>query len=46
MPRRSHFSDKVIPKVYDETKSKVCQEMKKANLFDLTTDGWTSRATK
>ena len=46
MPGRSHFSEKVIPKLYDDTKSKVSQELKKAEFIALTTDSWTSRATQ
>lgn len=46
MPRRSHFSEKVIPKLYDETKKKVCEELQNAEFIALTTDWWTSRATQ
>ena len=46
MPGRSHYSEKVIPKLHDDTKSKVSQEPKKAEFIALTTDSWTSRATQ
>lgn len=46
IPCRTHFSEKVIPKLYDETKSKVSEDLKQASFIALTTYSWTSRATQ
>ncbi|KAK0144340.1 Zinc finger BED domain-containing protein 1 [Merluccius polli] len=46
MPCRGHFSEKVIPEIYNETKQSVKECLKNANCIALTTDGWTSRATQ
>ena len=46
IPSRTHFSDSVAPKLYEEVKSKVVTELKSASAIALTTDGWTSRATQ
>lgn len=43
---RGHFSEKVIPEIYNETKQSVKECLKNANCIALTTDGWTSRATQ
>lgn len=44
VPSRPHFSQKVIPDLYKQTKSAVLEELSKACAIALTTDGWTSRA--
>ncbi|XP_078016760.1 E3 SUMO-protein ligase ZBED1 [Epinephelus lanceolatus] len=46
MPCRGHFSEKVIPEIYNETKQSVKDCLKNADCIALTTDGWTSRATQ
>lgn len=46
MPCRGHFSEKVIPEIYNETKQSVKECLKNADCIALTTDGWTSRATQ
>ncbi|XP_056022020.1 E3 SUMO-protein ligase ZBED1-like [Ostrea edulis] len=43
LPTRKHFSDKIIPQLYCETKEKVLNDIKKADSIALTTDSWTSR---
>ncbi|XP_039503629.1 E3 SUMO-protein ligase ZBED1-like [Pimephales promelas] len=46
MPCRGHFSEKVIPEIYNETKQSVKECLKNADCVALTTDSWTSRATQ
>uniref|UniRef100_A0A1A7WWP6 BED-type domain-containing protein n=1 Tax=Iconisemion striatum TaxID=60296 RepID=A0A1A7WWP6_9TELE len=46
MPCRGHFSEKVIPDIYYETKQSVKECLKNADCVALTTDSWTSRATQ
>ena len=46
MPCRTHFSEKVIPKLYEETREIVTKKMHQAEFIALTTDSWTSRATQ
>lgn len=46
IPCRTHFSEKVIPKLYEDTKSTVSECLKQANFLALTTDSLTSRATQ
>ncbi|XP_070403898.1 E3 SUMO-protein ligase ZBED1-like isoform X1 [Nothobranchius furzeri] len=46
MPCRGHFSEKVIPGIYNETKQSVKECLKHADRVALTTDSWTSRATQ
>ncbi|XP_056120602.1 E3 SUMO-protein ligase ZBED1-like [Rhinichthys klamathensis goyatoka] len=46
MPCRGHFSEKVIPEIYNETKQSVKEYLKNADCVALTTDSWTSRATQ
>ncbi|XP_030193755.1 uncharacterized protein LOC115529286 [Gadus morhua] len=46
VPCRGHFSEKVIPEIYNETKQSVKECLKNADCIALTTDGWTSRATQ
>lgn len=45
IPSRQHFSDKMIPQIYDDVKDKLKSEVKD-KFVSLTTDGWTSRATE
>ncbi|XP_041834649.1 zinc finger BED domain-containing protein 4-like [Melanotaenia boesemani] len=44
VPTQPHFSQKIIPSLYEKTKSAIIQELSKACAVALTTDGWTSRA--
>ena len=46
MPSRSHFSESVIPKLYEEAKKNLLEKLKDTVFVALTTDGWTSRATE
>ncbi|KAL3973548.1 chromosome alignment-maintaining phosphoprotein 1 [Sarotherodon galilaeus] len=46
IPSRAHFSEKVVPSMYEQQKSKVMAELSQASSVGLTTDGWTSRATE
>ena len=46
VPSRPHFSQKVIPALYEENKSAVVHHLSNASAVALTTDGWTSRATE
>ena len=46
LPRRTYFSQTLIPKMYNEAASKVKESISKAESVALTTDGWTSRATE
>ncbi|XP_039456235.1 E3 SUMO-protein ligase ZBED1-like [Oreochromis aureus] len=46
IPSRAHFSEKVVPSMYEQQKSKVMAELSQASSVALTTDGWTSRATE
>lgn len=46
MPGRSHFSEKVIPKLYQEARETVSQGLNGADFVAVTTDAWTSRATQ
>ena len=46
IPSRPHFSQKVLPKLYNETKQKVTQRLEDVDTIAITTDGWTSRATE
>ena len=46
IPSRTHFTNKVVPQLYDETKNLVLQDIAKATSLSITTDGWTSRATE
>lgn len=45
VPTRPHFSQKVVPKLYKETKTRIEEQLKEADYIAITTDGWTSRAT-
>ncbi|XP_067951337.1 E3 SUMO-protein ligase ZBED1-like [Watersipora subatra] len=42
MPSRKLFSDKLIPSLYSETKTGVCNQLANITHFSLTTDGWSS----
>ena len=46
LPSRPHFSETVIPRLYEETVSKVKACLFMASVVALTTDGWTSHATE
>ena len=46
LPSRVHFSEKVIPKLYEEVKAEVESDLKSAEFVALTSDGWTSRSTE
>jgi hypothetical protein len=46
IPSRAHFSQKVIPDLYQEEKQKVLMDLHKASSIAITTDGWTSRNTE
>ena len=46
IPSRRHFSEKIIPNLYDETRTVVEDQLKQAPFIALTTDSWTSRATE
>ena len=42
LPGRTHFSNTVIPQLYDESVLKVKASLSSATVVALTTDGWTS----
>uniref|UniRef100_A0A8C4RIG4 Zinc finger BED domain-containing protein 1-like n=1 Tax=Erpetoichthys calabaricus TaxID=27687 RepID=A0A8C4RIG4_ERPCA len=44
IPSRQLFAEKAIPLLYEETKKKVAEALKKATRVALTCDAWTSRA--
>ncbi|KAG2456396.1 ZBED4 protein, partial [Polypterus senegalus] len=46
IPLRTHFSDNIVPSMYEQEKSKVMAKLSQASSVALTTDGWTSRATE
>lgn len=46
IPSRPHFSQKVVPALYEQTKTTLLTELSNASALSLTTDGWTSRATE
>lgn len=45
IPSRTHFSEKIVPELYEQEKKKVVDELAVAPSVALTTDGWTSRGT-
>lgn len=45
VPTRQHFSEKIIPELYAETRRDIELAIAKADHIAITTDGWTSRAT-
>lgn len=44
MPCRTHFSEKVIPKLYQERCDTVTKKLQQAEFIAVTTNSWTSRA--
>ncbi len=46
IPSRTHFSEKIVPDLYEQEKKKVVDELSRASSVALTTDGWTSRGTE
>ena len=44
LPSRKHFSEKIIPRMYEETREKVKTCVNSTMFLALTTDCWTSRA--
>ena len=46
IPSRTHFSEKVVPDLYEREKKKVVDELSQVSAVALTTDGWTSRGTE
>ncbi len=46
LPSRAHFSQNVLPKLFEEAKGNVVKELIAAEYNAITTDGWTSRATQ
>ncbi len=46
IPSRTHFSEKIVPDLYEQEKKKVVDELSRASSVVLTTDGWTSRGTE
>ena len=44
VPCRRYFTDNIIPKLYEQTKASVQNELKEAESVAITTDSWTSRA--
>lgn len=45
IPSCAHFSENVVPSMYEQQKSKVMAELSQDSSVALTTDGWISRAT-
>ena len=46
VPNRQHFSDILLPKMYNDAKARVKAVVSQASRCALTTDGWTSRVTQ
>ncbi len=46
LPSRPHFSQNVLPPLYNEVRAKLVEDLSNAIFIALTTDGWTSRATQ
>jgi len=46
IPSRQHFSDNLIPKIYNATKLKLIDELADVEFVSITSDGWTSRSTQ
>ncbi|XP_071088069.1 E3 SUMO-protein ligase ZBED1-like [Haliotis cracherodii] len=46
IPSRTHFTNTVMPKLYENTKREVLKRIEGASSVAITTDGWTSRATE
>ena len=45
VPSRTHIAQKVIPRLYMETRERVVADLISTPMVAMTTDGWTSRAT-
>ena len=45
-PSRPYIADNILPKLFNQVKSQVSEEVKKVDSIALTTDSWTSRATQ
>lgn len=45
IPSHTHFSDKIIPELYEVSRSEVESELRQAQFLALSTDSWTSRGT-
>lgn len=46
IPSRKHFSDVIIPKLYEGTRQVIAKELSETAYIALTSDAWTSRATE
>ena len=46
MPDRKHFSHVQLPRMYEECRAKVKEELQHVEYYALTTDLWTSRVTQ
>ena len=46
IPSRQHFSQVVVPKLYQEVRAHVVEVLRRADTVSMTTNGWTSRATQ
>ncbi len=46
LPSRLHFNQNVLPHLYSEVRAKLVKDLSNDKCIALTTDGWTSRATK
>ncbi|KAK0137258.1 Zinc finger BED domain-containing protein 1 [Merluccius polli] len=46
IPSRHHFSNTIIPELYEGTRQRIVKELSNTAYVALTTDGWTSRATE
>ncbi|XP_077411679.1 E3 SUMO-protein ligase ZBED1-like isoform X2 [Vanacampus margaritifer] len=46
MPDRKHFSDVQLPRMYEECRAKVSEELKNVEYYALTTDLWTCAVTQ
>lgn len=46
VPSRAHISQSVVPSLYTGTRAVIEHALSTAPAVALTTDGWTSRATK
>ena len=43
IPSRTHFSEKIVPSLYEQEKKRVVDELSRASSVALRTNGWTSR---
>ena len=46
IPSRAYFTKEILPKLYNEAKAKVVDDLARAEVVSLTTDAWSSRATQ